>query len=402
MESAERRHTCALPFLHAPRLSLLKNTHPPGALFLLLHRVSHSSLLYTPLSSHPRTTPVNGAWTLPAACATIPDPLTGAPMAHVPATTAEEVAPFSSALVAVPKSGLHNPLKRPDRYVHYGSVTARAAAALAQPDTHAFFSRLVQRTSPKSSFQAGAEVTVTRRFLENFSGDAVRFAAAGFTVPGDHAGQASTGHRWPYGGVGLVTPFNFPIEIPALQALGALYMGNRPLIHVDARVAIVFEQFLRLLHACGMAPGDADLLHATDGRVVQKALVDGQARSTLFTGSRAVAERLSAALGGRIFLEDAGFDWKVLGPDGPADEAHLAHAAWTADQDAYACSGQKCSAQSMLFMHERWAQAGFEGRLKARAARRKLADLTVGPVLTWTTDRLLEHVGKCVLCALRF
>lgn len=28
------------------------------------------------------------------------------------------------------------------------------------------------------------------------------------------------------------------------------------------------------------------------------------------------------------------------------------YVAWVCDQDAYACSGQKCSAQSMLFMHE--------------------------------------------------
>ena len=41
--------------------------------------------------------------------------------------------------------------------------------------------------------------------------------------------------RWPFGAVGLITPFNFPLEIPALQALGALFMGNKPLIHVDHR-----------------------------------------------------------------------------------------------------------------------------------------------------------------------
>ena len=36
---------------------------------------------------------------------------------------------------------------------------------------------------------------------------------------------------------------------------------------------------------------------------------------TLFTGSSRVAEKLSLDLGGRIRLEDAGFDWKILGPD---------------------------------------------------------------------------------------
>lgn len=36
---------------------------------------------------------------------------------------------------------------------------------------------------------------------------------------------------------------------------------------------------------------------------------------TLFTGSSRVAEKLAADLKGRIKLEDAGFDWKILGPD---------------------------------------------------------------------------------------
>lgn len=55
-----------------------------------------------------------------------------------------------------------------------------------------------------------------------------------------------------------------------------------------------------------------------------------------------------------MFLEDAGFDWKVLGPD----VQEVDYVAWQADQDAYACSGQKCSAQSILFMHHNWAEAG--------------------------------------------
>lgn len=55
-----------------------------------------------------------------------------------------------------------------------------------------------------------------------------------------------------------------------------------------------------------------------------------------------------------MYLEDAGFDWKILGPD----VGDLDYVAWVSDQDAYACSGQKCSAQSMLFMHKHWVDAG--------------------------------------------
>lgn len=38
-------------------------------------------------------------------------------------------------------------------------------------------------------------------------------------------------------------------------------------------------------------------------------------RMTLFTGSSRVADKLAVDLKGRIKLEDAGFDWKILGPD---------------------------------------------------------------------------------------
>lgn len=51
---------------------------------------------------------------------------------------------------------------------------------------------------------------------------------------------------------------------------------------------------------------------------------------------------------------------QVLGPD----VKEFDYVAWTADQDAYAYSGQKCSAQSILFAHDNWVQAGLEARLK--------------------------------------
>ena len=51
-------------------------------------------------------------------------------------------------------------------------------------------------------------------------------------------GQTSNGLRWPYGPVAIITPFNFPLEIPALQLMGALYMGNKPLLHVDQKVCV--------------------------------------------------------------------------------------------------------------------------------------------------------------------
>jgi 1-pyrroline-5-carboxylate dehydrogenase len=212
-----------------------------------------------------------------------------------------------------------------------------------------FFTRLIQRVAPKSYAQALGEVTVTQKFLENFSGDQVRFLARSFAVPGNHAGQQSTGLRWPYGPVAIITPFNFPLEIPVLQVLGALFMGNKPILKVDSKVSLVMEQFLRLLHECGMPLTDVDFINS-DGPVMNNLLLQAEPAMTLFTGSSKVAEKLALDLKGRIKLEDAGFDWKILGPDVQNED----YVAWVCDQDAYACSGQKCSAQSILFMHEVW------------------------------------------------
>ena len=41
----------------------------------------------------------------------------------------------------------------------------------------------------------------------------------------------------------------------------------------------------------------------------------GESRMTQFTGGQKTAEHLCSRLKGRVKLEDAGFDWKVLGPD---------------------------------------------------------------------------------------
>ena len=41
------------------------------------------------------------------------------------------------------------------------------------------------------------------------------------------------GFRWPYGPVCVIAPFNFPLEIPALQLFGAMIVGNRPTLKCD-------------------------------------------------------------------------------------------------------------------------------------------------------------------------
>ncbi|KAI9175084.1 hypothetical protein LWI28_027071 [Acer negundo] len=332
---------------------------------------------------------VQGKWTGSSKWNTLVDPLNGEPFIKIAELDENEIQPFVESLSNCPKHGLHNPFKSPERYLLYGDISAKAAHMLSLPKVYDFFTRLIQRVAPKSYQQALGEVQVTQKFLANFSGDQVRFLARSFAVPGNHLGQQSHGFRWPYGPVAIITPFNFPLEIPVLQLMGALYMGNKPVLKVDSKVSIVMEQMMRLLHYCGLPVEDVDFINS-DGKTMNKLLMEANPQMTLFTGSSRVADKLATDLKGRIKLEDAGFDWKVLGPDVQEED----YVAWVCDQDAYACSGQKCSAQSILFMHENWSSTSLLSKMKDLAERRKLGDLTVGPVLTLTTEAMLDHMNK--------
>ncbi|VEU42308.1 unnamed protein product [Pseudo-nitzschia multistriata] len=85
---------------------------------------------------------VDGKWQ-PTSSETIviPHPLdaNAPPIFTIPDTQILELDPFYESLRKVPKSGLHNPLKNPERYVHYGEISRKAGAALSDPKTAEFF-----------------------------------------------------------------------------------------------------------------------------------------------------------------------------------------------------------------------------------------------------------------------
>ena len=169
--------------------------------------------------------------------------------------------------------------------------------------------------------------------------------------------------------------------------MGALFMGNKPVIKPSEKVALVMEQFIRLLHECGMPKEDVDMLNC-QGPVAEQLILNSPIQLTQFTGSSHVADHLSRVTAGKVKVEDAGFDWKILGPD----VSDVDYVAWQCDQDAYASQGQKCSAQSILFVHNNWQKAGLLEKIKANASERTLDNLTLGPIMTHSTLDILNHI----------
>jgi 1-pyrroline-5-carboxylate dehydrogenase len=334
---------------------------------------------------------IDGKWVRAKKHRDVVDPLSGEPFIEMPDTSEEELAPFVQSLAKCPKYGLHNPIRNVERYVMYGQISQRLADFLRSAEGERYFTRLIQRVMPKDTEQCRGEVTTAVAFLDGFSGDQVRFLAKGQTTPGDHVGQEAIDYRWPHGPVAIITPFNFPLEIMCLQVMGALYMGNKPVLKQATMTSIVAEAFVRLLLYCGMPAQDLLLIHCS-GRVMEKLATNPVIQFTQFTGSTSVAERLLKLTGGKCRIEDAGFDWKILGPN--VIPSMLDFVAAQCDRDAYAASGQKCSAQSLLAVHENWMKLGLIPKIAELSAKRKVKDLTIGPVLTWSNEMIEEHIKK--------
>lgn len=66
------------------------------------------------------------------------------------------------------------------------------------------------------------------------------------------------------------------------------------------------------------------------------------------------------------------------------------------DHDAFAYSGQKCSAQSIMFAHSSWLKRGLISKFKDLSAKRTIEDLTVGPVLSWNNAQLKQALNDAM------
>jgi 1-pyrroline-5-carboxylate dehydrogenase len=125
---------------------------------------------------------VAGKWASTEESESVVDCLNGDIIMHVPKTGAKELSTFVDSMASCPKSGLHNPFKNVARYVKLGEISDRIANAMKQPAIADFFAKLTMRVSPKSYAQALGEVRIVWQFLDNFSGDNVRYLARGFTA----------------------------------------------------------------------------------------------------------------------------------------------------------------------------------------------------------------------------
>jgi alpha-ketoglutaric semialdehyde dehydrogenase len=189
--------------------------------------------------------------------------------------------------------------------------------------------------------------------------------------------------REPIGVVAIVTPWNFPLAIPAWKIAPALAYGNCVVFKPADLVPGCAWALTDILQRAGLPPGVFNLVMGRGSAVGEALIGSPDVDGVSFTGSvetgRAIARKVVARMG-KIQLEMGGKNPLVV-----LDDADLGVAVNCAVQGAYYSTGQRCTASSRLVVtegiHDRFVRAMIERleKLVVDDALRKGTD--IGPVV---------------------
>jgi aldehyde dehydrogenase (NAD+) len=265
-----------------------------------------------------------------------------------------------------------------------GSVQARSDALdrigteiLARKEE---LGELLAREEGKTRAEGIGEAARAGSIFKFFAGECLRLS--GEVVPSVRPGVGVEITREPIGVVGLITPWNFPIAIPAWKIAPALAWGNCVVIKPADLVPGCAWALADIIHRSGIPAGVFNLVMGR-GSVVGDRLVNHPGISAIsFTGSTGVGARIAQACAQnlkKVQLEMGGKNPQVI-----LDDADLAQAVELSVQSAFYSTGQRCTASSRLIVtegiHDRFVQA-----MQARMARIQVGDALaagtdIGPV----------------------
>ncbi|MFA1545975.1 aldehyde dehydrogenase family protein [Actinomadura chokoriensis] len=300
------------------------------------------------------------------------DPAAGEPFGAIAAAGAVDArTAVDAAAAAWPGWAATAPAERAKRL-------RAAAAALRDPGTAAELALLTTRETGKRLAEARGEVGFSAAFLD-------WFADAAGALHGDQRLTAERrfliGHR-PLGVVAAVSPWNFPLSIPARKVGAALAAGCAVVLKPSELTPLSGLRFAEILER--FLPAGTLTTVAGDGAEVTNALLDDpRVAAVSFTGStrvgRLVAERSAATLT-KPLLELGGRAPFVVRADADLDAAveNLLVA-------KYRNNGASCIAANNVFVHES-LYAAFVEAFTARSRALRAGDprdeaTTLGPVV---------------------
>jgi alpha-ketoglutaric semialdehyde dehydrogenase len=216
----------------------------------------------------------------------------------------------------------------------------------------------------------------------------------GEVFPQDDSGMMVYSEREPLGVVSVITPWNFPISIPARKIAPALIAGNTVVFKPSSDVPLSGYRLTEAFVAAGIPKGVLNFINGRAGDIGTSITVPPVIRAISFTGSTAAGEQIHRSVGftTRTQMELGGKNPLIV-----MDDADLDHAVDLAIKGGLSLTGQACTGTSrVLVMRE--VKAAFTQKLVDKIMTLKIgsgmaAGTVIGPLATARQlDTVLRYV----------
>lgn len=241
--------------------------------------------------------------------------------------------------------------------------------------------RLLAREEGKILPEAIGEVVRAGQIFKFFAGEALRLN--GELLQSIRPGVDVEISQEPVGVIGLITPWNFPIAIPAWKMAPALAFGNCCVLKPADLTPGCAHALVSILREAGLPSGVANLVMGR-GSVLGPVLVESADVDAIsFTGSVGVGRGIAArcaALGKRVQCEMGGKNPLVV-----LDDADLDVAVPVALNGAFFSTGQRCTASSRIIVsasvHDAFVDRLGREMLALKVGNALDPDSQIGPVV---------------------
>ena len=291
----------------------------------------------------------------------------------------------SAALAAQPSWAAASPQLRHD-------VLERAGALIVERKDE--LGRLLAREEGKTIAEAVGETVRASQVFKFFAGEALR--NTGDAVASVRPGIDVMIEREAVGVIGLITPWNFPIAIPAWKLAPALAYGNAVVMKPAELTPGCAWELAKILDEAGCPAGIFNLVMGPGSKVGARIVEHEDIAAVSFTGSVATGRQVAVdctARGKKVQLEMGGKNPMVV-----VDDADLDVAVGACLNGAFFSTGQRCTASSRLIVTAGIHDA-FLDKLTAAAADLVIGDpldskTQIGPVVDQSQlDQNLEYLA---------
>jgi acyl-CoA reductase-like NAD-dependent aldehyde dehydrogenase len=256
--------------------------------------------------------------------------------------------------------------------------------------------RELTREEGKTLKEGIGETTRAVQILRYYAGEAQQPSGEHYPSANPHTLLYTT--REPLGVVAVITPWNFPIAIPAWKIAPALAFGNTVVFKPASLTPLSAVRFVEALAEAGLPAGVLNLVTGSAAGIGDPLVTDPRVVAITFTGSNQTGSELrrtAAERGAKLQLELGGKNPAIVLAD-----ADLEHALGHVVSGAMMSAGQKCTATSRAIVDRRIVDR-FTEMLSERIAGLKVGDplqaeTQIGPLID---DGAAERVADEVAAA---